>query len=397
MSHFFNHFLRIAYFTIAIFFVIACSGKKNESNETAQVGSTTNDNNGKANRYAGEVELQNIAGGLTHPWALAFLPDGRLLVTERPGQLRIIDKNNNLSAPVSGVPEVFNEGQGGLLDVALDPDFSKNKYVYLSYAEPGPDNTASTALGRGRFENNQLKDFTVIFRQQPKVEGPNHFGSRIVFSPEGKLFLTLGERFKFDPAQDLSNTLGTIVRINPDGSVPKDNPFVGQKNAENEIWSYGHRNIESAAFDPKTGKLWIAEMGPKGGDELNQPERGRNYGWPIVSWGRHYNLRDIPDPTTRPEFANAVMHWTPVISPSGMEFYTGEMFPEFKGNMLIGGLTAEGIVRVQADGEQAREVGRIGLGARTRDVKQALDGSIYVVTDQDNGNVWRLIPKKVAQ
>lgn len=397
MNLFFNYFLRTGYFIFAIFFVAACSDKKNESNDTAQVGSTANDNSGKTKSQAGEVEVQNITGGLTHPWALAFLPDGRILVTERPGQVRILDKNNKLSAPIVGVPKVFNEGQGGLLDVALDPDFSKNKYVYLSYAEPGANNTASTALGRGKLENDQLKDFTVIFRQQPKLEGPNHFGSRIVFSPEGKLFLTLGERFKFDPAQDLSNTLGTIVRINPDGSVPKDNPFVGQKNAKNEIWSYGHRNIESAAFDPKTGKLWIAEMGPKGGDELNQPEPGKNYGWPIVSWGRHYDLRDIPDPTTRPEFANAVIHWTPVISPSGMEFYTGEMFPEFKGNMLIGGLTAQGIVRVQIDGEQAREVGRIGLGARTRDVEQAPDGSIYVVTDQDDGNVWRLIPKKVEQ
>lgn len=394
MKFFLKHLLSMGCLAFAILFGTACSSNQKENNVTTQKGSIENSHKGKNNNQE-SVDVETIASGLVHPWGMAFLPDGNLLVTERTGNLRIVDKNHKISEPIAGVPEVFDRGQGGLLDVALDPDFKNNRYIYLSFAEPGRNHTASTALGRGKFENNQLKDFKVIFRQEPKVDGPNHFGSRIVFSSDGKLFLTMGDRFKFEPAQDLSNHIGTIVRIHPDGNVPQDNPFVKQKNAENEIWSYGHRNIESAAIDPSTGKLWIAEMGPQGGDELNQPEAGKNYGWPIVSWGEHYDGRDIPDPVTRPEFADAKIHWTPVISPSGMEFYTGDMFPEFKGDMLIGGLTAQGIVRVQVNGEEAKEVGRINLNSRIRDVEQAPDGSIYVLTDQRNGNVWRLVPKKV--
>lgn len=367
--------------SLVILFLANCSNRQNGNSVARNTGNQVS------------LEVQDLASGLNHPWGMAFLPDGRLLVTERSGQLRILDNDNTLSEPVPGVPEVFNRGQGGLLDVALDPDFENNHYVYLSFSEPGSGNTASTALGRGKFEDDELNSFTVIFRQEPKLDGPNHFGGRIAFSQDGAIFLTMGERFKFDPAQDLSNHLGTIVRIKPDGTVPDDNPFVGQENAKSEIWSYGHRNIEAAAFDPATGKLWIAEMGPRGGDELNQPEKAKNYGWPVVSWGEHYDGRDIPDPPSRPEFADAEIHWTPVISPSGMEFYDGDMFPEMEGNMLIGGLTSQGIVRVEVDDDEAREVGRIDLGARIRDVEQAPDGSIYVLTDQNSGNVWRLIPK----
>jgi len=357
----------------------ACSNNASENN---------NETDG-----AGEIAIETteLAKGLNHPWGMAFLPDGRLLVTERSGSLRILDANNELSEPIDGVPEVFSQGQGGLLDVAVDPGFQNNRYVYLSFSEPG-DGGASTALGRGAFQNGCLEGFTVIFSQQPKVSGPNHFGGRIVFSPDGKyIFLTMGERFLFDPAQDVGNHLGTIVRINLDGGIPDDNPFSGQAGAASEIWSYGHRNIEAAVFDPD-GKLWIAEMGPRGGDELNQPEAGKNYGWPLVSWGEHYDGRDIPDPSTRPEFADAVLHWTPVISPSGMEYYDGDLFPELKGNILIGGLTAQGVVRVKANGNGAEEVGRINLGARIRDVEQAPDGSIYVLTDENNGKILRLTP-----
>jgi len=339
---------------------------------------------------AGAIEVETLAQNLSHPWGMAFLPDRRLLVTERAGNLRILDTNNKLSAPLKGVPEVFAKGQGGLLDVALDPDFAQNRLVYLSFAEPGENNKATTALGRGKLEGNEIKDFKVIFRQEPYVEGPNHFGGRIVFTPEGHLFLTLGERFKFDPAQDLSNHMGTIVRIKPDGTVPKGNPFVGKQGAEDAIWSYGHRNIESAAIDPATNKLWVAEMGPLGGDELNQPVAGRNYGWPVVSWGKHYDGKKIPNPPTRPEFADAVIHWTPTISPSGMVFYTAKMFPAWQGSSLIGGLTSSGIVRVLVKGEKAEEVERIPLAVRTRDVEQAPDGSVYVLTDQANGKVLRL-------
>ena len=347
---------------------------------------------GQVKTDVGDVKVDVLAKDLTHPWGMAFLPDGRLLFTERAGQLRILNTDSTLSKPIKGVPEVFNQGQGGLLDVALDPDFQNNQLVYLSFSEPGDDSTASTALGRGKLQDNRLEDFEVIFSQEPKIKGPNHFGGRIVFTPKGNLFLVLGERFQFDPAQDLSNHLGTIVRLNPDGSIPEDNPFIEQADAKDEIWSYGHRNIESAAIDPATSKLWVVEMGPMGGDEFNQPEAGRNYGWPVVSWGDNYDGTEIPDPTTRPEFADAAIHWTPTISPSGMIFYTGEMFPEWKGSAMIGGLTASGIVRVSVDGQQAEEVERIPLAARTRDVEQAPDGSIYVLTDDENGKILRLRP-----
>ncbi len=339
---------------------------------------------------AGSVKVETLQKNLNHPWGMAFLPDGRLLFTERAGQLRILNNDSTLSEPLEGVPEVFNQGQGGLLDVTLDPSFANNQRVYLSFAEPGEDSTASTALGYGILRDDRLEDFTVIFRQEPKVKGPNHFGGRVVFAPDGNLFLTLGERFQFDPAQNLENHLGTVVRLKPDGSVPEDNPFVGQADARDEIWSYGHRNTESAAIDPATQKLWIVEMGPMGGDELNQPAAGKNYGWPVVSWGQNYDGTDIPNPPTHPEFADAVIHWTPTISPSGMEFYTGNMFPAWQGSAFIGGLTASGLVRVRIDGEQAEEVERIPLAARVRDVEQAPDGSIYVLTDEKDGKILRL-------
>jgi glucose/arabinose dehydrogenase len=338
---------------------------------------------------AGDIKVENLASGLNHPWGMTFLPDNRLLVTERSGDLRILDNNNQLSDPLPGVPEVFARGQGGLLDVVLDPDFENNQLVYLSYAEPG-ENGASTAVGRGKFNNDEIQDFQVLFSQEPKVSGPNHFGGRIVFDSDNTFFLTLGERFKFDPAQNLDNHLGTIVRLNKDGSIPGDNPFVNDEDAEDAIYSYGHRNIESAAIDPATGLLWIAEMGPLGGDELNQPKAGNNYGWPVVSWGKNYDGSEIPDPPTHPKFADAKIQWTPVISPSGMIFYTGDKFPEWKGTALIGGLTASGLVRVAVNGQSAEEVERIPLGARIRDVLQAPNGSVYVLTDQRNGNVWRL-------
>lgn len=278
---------------------------------------------------AGPVSIDVVAGGLVHPWGMDFLPDGRALVTERPGRLRILGRDGALSDPLRGTPEVFAEGQGGLLDVAVDPDFAENRLVWLSFAEPGGGG-ASTALGRGRLQEGEIVGFETVFRQTPKVEGPNHFGGRIAFAPDGNLFLTLGERFKFDPAQDLSDHLGAVVRLARDGSAPRGNPFVGRAQALPEIWSYGHRNVQAAAVQPDTGELWIAEMGPRGGDELNRPEAGRNHGWPAVSWGVHYDGADIPDPPTRPEFADAELVWTPVISPSGMAFYGGDLFPEWR-------------------------------------------------------------------
>lgn len=342
---------------------------------------------------AGRISVENLADGLDHPWGMVFLPDGRLLVTERAGNLRILGTDGELSDLVEGVPEVFAEGQGGLLDVALDPDFETNRLVYLSYAAPGPAaGTAATAIGRGRWAGNRIEDFEVLFRQDPWINGEAHFGGRIVFSPDGYLFLTTGERFQFEPAQDLSNHLGKIIRLNPDGSIPEDNPFADQANAEDEIWTYGHRNIQAAIIHPETGDFWIAEMGPRGGDELNRIVPGNNYGWPLVSWGIHYDGEAIPDPPTRPEFTDAVRHWTPVISPSGMTYYDGDVFPEWTGSVLIGGLTAQGIVRLVLDGRTVAHEERIPLGARIREVETGPDGLIYVLTDEDNGNVWRLRP-----
>jgi len=340
------------------------------------------------------VQVETVAGGLEHPWGIAFLPDGRMLVTERPGRLRVVSSDGQVSAPVQGVPAVYARGQGGLLDVALDPGFATNRRVYLSFAEPGPNGTASTAVARGVLNGaaTTLEAVQVIFRQQPKVDGSNHFGSRIAFAPDGTLFVTTGERFKFEPAQDLSNHLGTIVRINPDGSVPKDNPFVGRPGVQPEIWSYGHRNVQGAAINPATGALWAHEMGPSGGDELNVPVAGGNYGWPLVSWGRHYGGTPIPNPSTRPDLAEPVYQWTPVISPSGMVFYTGALFPDWRGSILIGGLSARAVVRVRLDGTKVVGEERIDLGQRIRDVEQGPDGAVYALTDADEGEVLRLKP-----
>jgi glucose/arabinose dehydrogenase len=341
----------------------------------------------------GPISVENVVGGLNHPWAMAFLPDGRILVTERNGgALRIVQLDGTLSAPVEGTPQTYAQGQGGMLDVALDPDFAENGYVYLSYAAPGPEGSAATALGRGRWVDDRIEGFEEIFLQEPWITGPNHFGNRIAFGPEGHLFLTLGERFQFEPAQDLSNHLGKVVRLNRDGSIPADNPFVGDPDAEDAIWSYGHRNIQAAAIHPETGDLWVAEMGPLGGDELNQPEAGKNYGWPVVSWGIHYGGDDIPDPPTRPEFADAVKHWSPVISPSGMVVYTGDAFPAYRGHVFIGSLSGHQLVRVVLDGETVVDEERIPLGTRIRDVEQGPDGFLYLLTDEDDGNVWRMKP-----
>ena len=341
---------------------------------------------------AGPVAVIDVTGDLERPWGMTFLPDGRMLVTERPGRLRVVSAEGVVSDPVKGTPTVYAQGQGGLLDVALDPDFETTRYVYLSYAKPGPGGSAATAVGRAVMQGDSLAGWEELFVQEPFVTGPNHFGTRIAFGLDGHLFLTMGERFQFDPAQELSNHLGTIVRIHRDGSIPADNPFVGRSDAQDAIWSYGHRNLEAAVVHPETGDLWVAEMGPLGGDELNRVEAGANYGWPVVSWGIHYDGSEIPDPPTRPEFADAVTYWTPVISPSGMAVYTADVFPEWTGSVLIGSLSQQGIMRVAvgSDGTVAKEL--VPLGARIREVEAGPDGLIYVLTDQDDGHIWRLEP-----
>lgn len=340
---------------------------------------------------SGPIRVQTVAAGLVHPWGMAFLPDGRMLVTERAGRLRIVTPDGTVSAPLTGVPKVYAQGQGGLLDVALHPRFTENGLVYLSFAEAGAGG-AGTALARGRLEGSGLAGTEVIFRQKPKVEGDHHFGSRVVFAPDGTLFLTMGERNKQDPAQDLTDHLGTIVRLNEDGSVPPDNPFVGRPDALPEIWSYGHRNSQGAAINPQTGVLWENEHGPRGGDEINIPEKGKNYGWPVVSWGRHYSGWPIPDPPQHPEFAQSIHQWTPVIAVSGMDFYTADLFPAWKGSVLVGGLVSQGVVRLSLDGERVTGEERIDLDKRVRQVRQGPDGAVYVLTDEDDGAVLRLTP-----
>jgi glucose/arabinose dehydrogenase len=342
----------------------------------------------------GVVDVQTIVKGLEHPWSLAFLPDKRMLVTERPGRLRVVGPDGRVSEPLAGVPQVYASGQGGLLDVVLSPIFDKDRLVYLSFAEPG-EGGASTAVACGRLGERGLENTQVIWRQQPKVSGSNHWGSRIVFRPDGTLFVTLGERFNYsEKAQDLSATLGKVVRINPDGSAPRDNPFVGRAGARPEIWSYGHRNVQAAALHPETGQLWTVEHGARGGDELNHPEAGKNYGWPIISYGTHYSFLKIGEGTAKEGMEQPVYYWDPVIAPSGMVFYTGDLFAGWKSNILVGSLTPGGLVRlVMKDGKVAQEERYLGdLRERIRDVRQASDGSLYLLTDAGNGKILRVIP-----
>jgi len=343
------------------------------------------------------VQVETVARGLERPWALAFLPDGRLLVTERSGRLRVVDQNGRVSAPLAGVPEVQASGQGGLLDVALDPRFAENRLVYLSYAEPGEGGVSGTAVARGRLGEGRLEDVRVIYRQEPKVSGGNHYGSRLVFGRDGTLFVTQGDRFEYRPqVQDLSSDIGKIVRINPDGSSPKDNPFVGRSGARPEIWSYGHRNVQAAALHPETGQLWTVEHGARGGDELNHPEAGKNYGWPVITYGVDYSGELIGEGTTKPGMEQPVYYWDPVIAPSGMTFYTGNAFPDWKGSAFVGSLKPGALVRLTLEnGRVAAEERYLGdLKERIRDVQQGPDGLLYLVTDSPDGRVLRVAPER---
>jgi glucose/arabinose dehydrogenase len=293
------------------------------------------------------------------------------------------------------VPEVLAQGQGGLLDVALDPQFSENRLVYLSYAEPGEGGTAGTAVMRGRLGEDRLEDGQVIYRQLPKVNGGGHYGSRIVFRKDGTLFVTQGDRMNHrERVQNLSEGIGKLVRINPDGSVPKDNPFVGRSRVRPEIWSYGHRNIQAAAVEPETGQLWTVGHGARGGDELNHPEAGKNYGWPIITYGIDYSGARIGEGAAKPGLEQPVYYWDPVIAPSGAIFYTGTEFPGWKGNLLVGSLQPGGLVRlVMKDGKVAREERYLGeLGEGIRDVQQGPDGLVYLITDSNNGRILRVRP-----
>ena len=343
------------------------------------------------------VDAVTVARGLEHPWGLAFLPDGRLLVTERPGRMRIVARDGTLGAPLAGLPAVVAAGQGGLLDVALDPKFAANALVYWTFSEPATDGGSgnSTAVARGRLEGNRIAGAEVIFRQRPKVASSLHFGSRLAFAPDGRLFVTLGDRFtRKDDAQTLDNHHGKIVRIEPDGRVPADNPFVGRAGALPEIWSYGHRNVQGAAIHPVTGVLWAHEHGPQGGDELNRVERGGNHGWPVITHGRNYVTgTTIGEGTARADVVPPVKVWVPTsIAPSGMAFVTSERYPGWKGSVLIGALRGQKLVRVELKGDRAvrEEALLAGLDERIRDVREGPDGTVYLLTDSADGRILRL-------
>ena len=346
----------------------------------------------------GDIRVDTVVSGLSHPWALAFLPDGRILVTERPGRMRVATRDGKLSPPLEGVPKLLAQNQGGLLDVILDRDFAQNRTIYFCYSDP-VDGGAQTSLARARLEpgETQLSNVQRIFRQEGPPSRGLHFGCRIAQARDGNLFLTTGDHFAYrDLAQSLDNHLGKIIRIAPNGSVPKDNPFVGRAGAKPEIWSYGHRNSQGALIHPVTGKLWMHEHGPQGGDEINIPEPGKNYGWPVIGYGVNYGGAKIHESTHKPGMEQPIRQWTPVIAPSGFTIYTGDLFPQWKGNAFIGGLRTQILVRLELDGETVTREERLlrQLGQRIRDVRTGPDGALWLVTDDSNGKILRLSPAK---
>ena len=345
---------------------------------------------------AGSVKVTEVASGLQNPWSLAFLPDGRMLVTERPGRLRLVDRDGSVSAPIAGVPEVHARGQGGLLDVAVSPNFADDRLIVFSYAEPTAGG-ARTAVARARVdpEGLRLEDVRRIFAQNEDPSGSHHWGSRLVFAGDGTLFVTLGDRFHpRERAQALDSHLGKVVRIALDGSVPPDNPLVGRSDARPEIWSWGHRNVQGAALHPQTGELWTHEHGPQGGDEINRTRAGLNYGWPEVTYGREYVTgRKIGEGETRAGVEPPVLQFTPSIAPSGMAFYTGDVFPRWKGNLFVGALKFQLVTRLVLDGDRVVHEERLftELGRRIRDVRQGPDGHLWLL-DETQGRILRLDP-----
>ena len=345
----------------------------------------------------GEVTVKEIAAGFENPWALAFLPDGEhLLVTERPGRLRLVGLDGSRSEPLGGVPEVFAKAQGGLLDVRLSPDFEADRLVYLTYAEAGEQGKAGTAVGRGRLSDDQtrLENFEVIFRQMPKLSTGVHFGSRLVFDGNGHLFVALGENNQRPTSQELDKHQGKVVRIGLDGSVPTDNPFIGQDGVQPEIWSYGHRNQQGAALNPWSGVLWTNEHGPRGGDEVNIPQAGKNYGWPLATHGINYSMLPIPEAKGKTVEGTEPPHhvWEKSPGVSGMAFYDAERFPNWQHSLFIGALVDQSLIRLQLDGDRVVGEERLlkELGARIRDVRVGPDGYLYLLTDAGDGKLLQV-------
>lgn len=347
---------------------------------------------------ARDVKVTAVAANLEHPWAMTFLPDDEYLVSERRGKIwRIKQKSHKVE--ITGVPEVYEEGQGGLLDLALSPNFAKDGWLYFSYAAEDEEGNSNTEVARAKLDlrHNSLDGVEVIFQALPKVKGGNHWGSRLLFSPDGSLYITLGERFDYqEEAQNTHNHLGTVVRILPDGTTPPDNPFIGTKEAQPQIFSYGHRNIQGIALHPQTGKVWINEHGPKGGDEINILKAGANYGWPAVTHGVSYWGTKISDKTSTPEMEDPVLQWTPSIAPSGMVFYKGDAFPQWKGDLFVGALAKQHLRRIRFEGTKLIEQEELltERESRIRDVREGPDGFLYVLTDENNGYLLRLEPSE---
>jgi aldose sugar dehydrogenase len=344
------------------------------------------------------VKVETFAKGLVHPWGLAFLPDGRLIVTERPGRVRTLSAGGAPSPPLQGVPRVYASGQGGLLDIALSPDFATTRLIYLAYAEPREGTKNGTSVGRAKLveegDGARLDQFEVIFRQQPSYASSAHFGARIVFMSDGSLYVTLGERYSARiEAQNPGNHLGKLVRLMPDGSPYAGNPK--KQGWRPEIWSIGHRNVQGAARNPASGKLWTIEHGARGGDEINIPEAGKNYGWPVITYGRDYNYAKIGEGTHKEGMEQPIYYWDPSIAPSGAAFYTGDLFPEWKGNLFVGALAGQALHRLVLDGERVVGEERLlaNLGERIRDVRQGPDGALWLLTDHTEGRVLRLLPQ----
>jgi len=342
------------------------------------------------------LKLVTVTDGLRHPWGMAFLPDGRMIVTEREGDIRLVTPDGEKSRPLTGAPKAYVGGQGGILDIALDPNFADNSLVYISFSEPGPGG-AGTAVLRATLDlaAQSLSGGEIIFRQEPKTGGGRHFGSRLVFAPDGTLFITVGERGERDRTQDFTINRGQVIRINPDGTIPADNPFVGVAGRRPEVWSYGHRNPQGAALHPQTGRVWTVEHGARGGDEINLPEAGGNYGWPVISYGRHYSGAKIGVGTEQAGYEQPLYYWDPSIAPSGMAFYTGDVFDKWRGDLFIGSLKFGLLVRLELDGTRVTGEERLldGLDDRVRDVRQGPDGLLYLLTDDYDGRILRLEPR----
>ena len=345
---------------------------------------------------AGELSVETVASGLENPWGLAFLPDGRMLVTERPGRLRLVGADGRLSVPITGVPNVAGRGQGGLLDVVLDPGFAQNRTIYLSFSEPrAGGNGTSVARARLNERGTALEGTKVIFQQMPAINSTMHFGSRLVFDRTGALFVTVGDRYsQRDQAQNPGNHIGKIMRIAPEGGAPADNPKIA--GWQPEIWSIGHRNVQGAALHPETGQLWTAEHGARGGDEVNTPKAGRNYGWPVITFGIDYSGAKIGEGTTKAGMEQPLFYWDPSIAPSGAAFYTGAAWPAWKNSLFVGALAGQMLVRLSTEGETVTGQERLleGLGLRIRDVRQGPDGFLYLLSDAADGKVLRVRPAR---